>query len=378
MAAAAGLTGDAPRGFPSRLRRGFERLDGPRREPGIDLARGLAVVGMFAAHLLVTTAFDGGDPSTWTHVVNGRSSILFATLAGVSLALVTGGARPLDGERMTYARVRIALRAACIWLIGILLVLLQTPVLVILPAYAVLFLLALPLLRVRPGALFAAAGAVAVTMPFAVFAIDAWDGWGTDLGQTAVQLFGWDYPFLLWAAFVLAGIGVGRVGFSRPPTAALLVAAGAVLAAVGYGVVGRWAGLAPADSLWGVALSSAPHSSGVGEAVGSGGFAIAVIGLCALLCATPLRWVALPLRAVGAMPLTAYTAQLVAWAVLQPPVGPHGSELAAFRALDPFWPMTVATIVACTLWTLLVGRGPIERLVAWVATAGPRPEVRAP
>jgi uncharacterized membrane protein len=359
-----------------RLSSGLARIDGPGREPGVDLARGLAVIGMFAAHLLATRPFEWGDPATWTDAVNGRSSILFATLAGVSLALMTGGVRPLQGRAMTYARARIALRAACIWLLGLVLVALQTPVLVILPAYAILFLLALPLLRVGAARLFATASAIAVVMPFAVYAIDAWSGWDRELGQTLSQAIGWSYPFLLWAAFVLAGIGLGRIAFSRPLTAALLVAVGAVLAGIGYGVIGRWALLAPADSLWGVVLSSAAHSSGIGEAIGSGGVAIVVIALSALLCATPLRWVVLPLRAVGAMPLTAYTAQLVTWAVLQPPVGGHGSELEAFRALEPFWPMTLATIVGCTLWTLLLGRGPLERLIGWVASVGPREAAR--
>ena len=59
----------------------------------------------------------------------------------------------------------------------------------------------------------------------------------------------------------------------------------------------------------------APHSSGLLEVIGSGGFALAVIGACLLLCRTVLTWVVLPLRAVGAMPLTAYTAQLLVWAV---------------------------------------------------------------
>ncbi|WP_309068478.1 heparan-alpha-glucosaminide N-acetyltransferase domain-containing protein [Microbacterium sp.] len=372
MAAASALTPRRSGGLTGRLAANLARVEGPGREPGIDLARGLAVIGMFAAHLLDITAFEWSDPGTWTDVVNGRSSILFATLAGVSLAIVTGGAQPFEGRPMTYARVRIALRAGCIWFLGILLVVLETPVLVILPAYAILFLLTLPLLRAGVARLFVVAAAVAVTMPFAVFAIDSWDGWDRPLGQTVAHVLGWHYPFLLWAAFLIAGIGVGRLAFSRPLTAGLLTGAGVVLAGVGYGVIGRWALLAPADSLWGVALSSTAHSSGVGEAIGSGGFAIATIGVCTLLCATPVRWLALPLRAVGAMPLTAYTAQLVAWAMLQPPAGVHGSELAAFRALEPFWPLTIATIVGCTLWTLLLGRGPLEWLLARIATAGPK------
>ena len=49
---------------------------------GVDIARGLAVLGMFGAHVGVQQSFDWLEPSTWSDVVNGRSSILFAVLAG--------------------------------------------------------------------------------------------------------------------------------------------------------------------------------------------------------------------------------------------------------------------------------------------------------
>lgn len=79
-----------------RLASRLERLNGGARLAGVDLARGLAVLGMFAAHLLwITDPFDWGTPGTWIALVDGRSSILFATLAGVSIGLVTGGRVPL-------------------------------------------------------------------------------------------------------------------------------------------------------------------------------------------------------------------------------------------------------------------------------------------
>src|SRR5690606_31645562 len=102
----------------------WARLNGPGRVAGVDLARGLAVIGMFAAHLLAT---GGGwvwsDPSTWVSIVDGRSSILFATLAGGSTGLVTGGRTALDRAHMGAARGRIALRAALLLVLGILLIL---------------------------------------------------------------------------------------------------------------------------------------------------------------------------------------------------------------------------------------------------------------
>ena len=90
------------------------------RVAGLDVARGLAVVGMFAAHLGL-----GGDlhpdPSSWGAVVNGRSSILFATLAGVSVALLSGRTSPPAGRELAQVRVWIAVRAVWVFALGVLL-----------------------------------------------------------------------------------------------------------------------------------------------------------------------------------------------------------------------------------------------------------------
>ncbi|WP_053386653.1 hypothetical protein [Leucobacter japonicus] len=59
-----------------------------------------------------------------------------------------------------------------------------------------------------------------------------------------------------------------------------LLGAGIVLAGIGYGVIG------------------------------SGRFVLAVTSTAVLLWLTPVRWIALPLRAVGSMPLTAYVAHI--------------------------------------------------------------------
>ena len=61
----------------------------------------------------------------------------------------------------------------------------------------------------------------------------------------------------------------------------------------------------------------------------------------------------------------------LAWAILQPVPAPGEGKLGAFRALEPFWPFTIWTIVLCTAWAVLVGRGPIEwaidRIVRFIA-----------
>jgi hypothetical protein len=101
------------------------------------------------------------------YVSHGRASILFATLAGLSLALVTGGART-NGERVPgRAKRRIAVRAGIIFAIGVGLTMWDTPVAIILAYYGVLFLIALRFLRLRPSTNFVIAAVLAVLTPVA-------------------------------------------------------------------------------------------------------------------------------------------------------------------------------------------------------------------
>jgi len=173
VASSPGLTTPAAPGW---LVTRWQRLNGPQRIAGVDLARGLAVIGMIAAHVLWIDDFDFADAATWVAVVDGRSSILFATLAGVSIGLVTGGSRPLAPPEMRAARQRLAVRAGVLWLIGIVLIATGVPVYVILPAYAILFLLALPLVSLGARALFVLAAALAVVMPFVQVLLDSVSG----------------------------------------------------------------------------------------------------------------------------------------------------------------------------------------------------------
>lgn len=374
MASSPGLAPAPPAGW---LATRWERLNGPQRIAGIDLARGLAVIGMLAAHLLWIPPLDLDNAATWSGIVEGRSSILFATLAGVSIGLVTGGTRPYRGMRMRVAQGRLVIRALLLWVLGILLIATGVPVYVILPAYAILFLLAVPLVALSARALFALAGALTVVMPVVVALIDRLPLWQTTPGLLLSAALGWHYPFAVWIVFVIAGLGVARAGIRRVEVQLGMLGAGAVLAAIGYGLHAV-AGVSAADqgtTLWGAVWTAQPHSSGVLEVIGSGGFALAVTGLCLLVCRTALTWVALPLRAVGAMPLTAYTAQLVVWAVAAAAILGDPGDLAGFRNLDPFWPLTIGLVLACTLWALLIGRGPLEWLLDRLARLVVRPRI---
>jgi uncharacterized protein len=341
---------------------------GSGRVIGIDTARGLAVLGMYGAHVGITEAFDWPRPETWLDVVNGRSSILFALLAGVSIAIISGGARPVDGTELVQARTRILVRAALIFALGGLLEWLDSGIAVILPTYAALFVIALPFLRWRPATLFMAAGLLAVVMPFATSVL-ARGGEGGG-GAIVELLVTGHYPGLIWIVFVLTGLGVGRLDITSRRVELWILGAGVVLAVVGYGA-GEAAralvdGTALAADLADVATTEA-HSGSPFEVVGSTGFALGAVGLC-LLVSGLARWIVLPLAAVGSMALTAYTVHVVI-------VDGIGPEAFAQGGNGLYLAFVVGALACCTAWVLIVGRGPIEQVLARVSrrAAGTRP-----
>lgn len=338
----------------------LRRLDGPPRIPGIDLARGLAVIGMLAAHLYTLPEIDWTDPATWGGIAGGRSSILFATLAGVSISIATAGPRAPRTPRRW-----LAWRALVLWVIGIVLILTGVPVYVILPAYAILFAAAIPFLRVRSATLWIWAGAIALVVPWLLPPVEAAPLWDTAPGEAVFLLTGWAYPAPLWLAFLLAGMAIGRLDLTRP--AVLWITAGAGLAVAAVAETLSVVLPAPEDDYLGQVWRASAHSGGILEVWGSGGFVIAVIALCILVCRTVIRAAVLPIRTLGAMPLTAYSAQIVVWAVWAFIALGTTSDLFGFRALDPFWPMTLGIVAACFAWALLLGRGPLERLVDTVS-----------
>jgi len=320
---------------------------------------------MYGAHVGLTESFDWSEPGTWLDVVNGRSSILFALLAGVSIAIISGGTRPLDRAQLGRARVRVTVRAALIFLLGAWLVWLDSGIAVILPVYAVLFLLALPVLRWRARSLFLLAALVGLLSPVvSVVAL------GLTRGDGAVieLLFTGHYPAVIWFTFLLVGLGVGRLDLRATEVRVALVGVGTALAVLGYGAGSIAEGIAvtgPVQRFDFTLLATVePHSGSQFEVVGSTGFALAVLGLC-LLAPSALRWALYPLAAVGSMALTAYTVHVVIVAQI---------GRSAFSQPDNglYLAFIFGALVACSIWTLLLGRGPLERVLTWASRTAAR------
>ncbi len=347
------------------------------------MARGIAVLGMFAAHIGVMPA-EWTAPGGWLNVAHGRSSILFATVAGVSLALISGRAAPVTGAALAGVRSRLAVRAACLLLIGALLEALGTRVYVILGFYAVYFVLALPVLRWPVRRLVGAAAVVAVVgPPLAYWGPEALvrAGFGANDVVTHYLVSG-HYPAVVWMAYVLVGLAIGRsTALTSGRVRAAMVAGGlgaAAVCAAASSLLVRAAG--GADSVrtaiaaatgarsgpWPPASGlflAGPHDDTFFEVVGSGGVAVAVIGLCLCVGRLGARVLA-PLAAVGSMALTVYTLQILAiwrW------------DLLAATSNDQLVIMTLVSLAAATVWRATLGRGPLERIVAAVATSATAP-----
>jgi uncharacterized membrane protein len=375
------------------------------RLAGIDAARGIALLGMMATHLLATFESDASMTPTWIGLTfSGRAAALFAVLAGIGLALSTGKQRPLDGAALSAARRGIALRALVIAVVGLALGGLEVNVAVILVHYAVLFLCVLPFLGLRLKALCAWAAAWILGSPVLAFLLRPWlmaadpplqlnhnPGW-EDLstpGQLLGDLFltGY-YPVFQWLSYLLVGLIIGRLALTTAFLPMLLVAGGTVVAAfakvLGTAAMEEWGGRAalqetlsdpsyPLDSLlevnlsgvrqegsWWWLASSAPHSGTTLDLLHTSGVAVAVVGLC-LLVGRLGDWLdldlLLPLRGAGAMTLTLYTVHVCVVASFHlKPLPPGWTEDGMY-----FAHAALAVLIGMA-FALLKKRGPLEWL----------------
>jgi Heparan-alpha-glucosaminide N-acetyltransferase, catalytic len=118
--------------------------DSSARVIGVDVARGLALLGMIAVHIFDTLHSDN-TPSKTHQVMAGHALATFVLLAGVSLTFITKRSR--TGSVLPDAAA-LTTRALIITLIGLTLnSALDPDIEVILPYYGLMFLLAIPLLR---------------------------------------------------------------------------------------------------------------------------------------------------------------------------------------------------------------------------------------
>jgi uncharacterized membrane protein len=352
----------------------------PVRLVAVDVARAVALIGMMATHVLPD---DRSGVSGLAHgLAGGRASALFAVLAGVSLALGSGGDRPTP-ERLRFARWATVTRAVVIAVIGLTLGGLPTPAAIILCYYACLFLLAPLVLGWPARRLAVVAGAWAVLAPVASHVLRragdlggpgpnlSWAGLSSPGVVLQHLLLTGYYPVLTWITYLLTGLAAGRLALGSPRVARNLAVAGAGLALLGRLVgeitvrlsdcavpaTGTRYGTGDTGSWWWLGADIA-HTGEIGDLVHTTGTSLLVIGLALLVVTRVSPALIKPFAAAGAMTLTLYSAHVVALAV--------GKALEADLGLA-WWVLIVHVLVAlgfATFWGSPRRRGPLEELVA--------------
>ncbi|GHE71849.1 heparan-alpha-glucosaminide N-acetyltransferase domain-containing protein [Streptomyces capitiformicae] len=396
-----------------------ERPSSAARLVGVDLARAVAVFGMFAVHVGPFNPFptSGDGVGTWSvWLASGRASALFATLAGFSLVLIAGRLEPKTGLAGRQAKARIVIRAVILLVVGTALAMTDFGGAGILNFYAVYFLLALPLLRLRARALATIAVALALVTPQVAYAlrallsestvntIDSYDPIArlSGVGVLDFLLTGF-YPAITWMTFVVTGMALGRLDLASGAVRRRLAVVGPALIAFGYGVSwlalrvtggakemmagmpdmkdfdvlkdrtamkdpGMAAGsfdLPVGSGLWGPdawgLLAAEPHTGSTFDLIGSIGIAITVL-LCLTVALDRLPWLrrpATPFIAVGTMSLTLYVSHILVILAL-PGESVTPPQSASFELLLCF---VVGATLFAAIWSRFFRRGPLEYLL---------------
>ncbi|WP_242907754.1 DUF418 domain-containing protein [Actinomadura terrae] len=349
---------------------------------GLDLARCLAVFGMYVAHVGPDPA-EGGPSGVLAELTHGRSMALFALLGGVTLVIIGGRTTPKTGRSGRQAAAKVVIRAVILLVLGTALTRTGTPVDVVLAYYGVFFLLALPLIRLRARTLALIAIVWALVGPQLSYLLrdilDDFTSGGGPLvhmggGKLVDLLFTGNYPALTYMPFLLAGMALGRLDLASKAVHARVAALGGALAALAYGgswlafhlFPGRMDALEAPSAWWSDVdgdpsdeaawlLTAAPHGEATLSIFAGTGTSLLVVA-ASLAAVDRLRRLAVPLLAVGSMSLTAYVAHIVV-------LLPLGTDDL------PVWPphimlgFMLAVTVPAFLWSRCFRRGPLEYLV---------------
>ncbi|MFC7342261.1 acyltransferase family protein [Saccharopolyspora griseoalba] len=301
---------------------------------GVDVARFFAVFGMFCIHFAVPFT-TGAVHDRISEFAGGRSTALFTLLAGVSLALMTGRQEPPTGAKLRDARLRVAVRAGILLVVGWILVKATEDtgflLTVIIPFYGMYFLLSVPFLRMRSRGLITAAVVAVLAGPQLSFVLRGWVESDTPLAGLVAMVNSVDpahqfadegifdllllgfYPAMSYMPLVLAGLAVGRMDLRSTATRVWIAAVGLVLA-----LGARWLSKAlviteppgPNDGTVDVhhpewLLDASSHSGTSFEIVSAAGVALVALAVCLAVADLAGKWIT-PLANAGSMALTLY------------------------------------------------------------------------
>jgi len=188
------------------------------RIDGLDLARGIAILGMVLVNFSIDT--NDGDAPDWLPLfvgaIQGRAAALFVVLAGVGISLLSRRAR-LDDRPELFHSVRVTLLKRAAFLLALGAALLPLWPADILHFYAVYLTASIFFLQVSSRTLWVSAITFTATFAVMFFVFDYNAGWNAEgeyvyLWTSTFRRVWFDgyYPVFPWMAFLLTGMWLGR------------------------------------------------------------------------------------------------------------------------------------------------------------------------
>ena len=349
---------------------GGERKSG--RLAALDAARGLAVIGMYVQHFALNER---------NSFVSGNTMILFILCSGISYSIMVRRMNEKGMEPSAF-RARMLARAVFIDMAGYLLIMLNGPFAVVLPAYAMLFLLALLLIRSSARTLTAVSCVSFLVCPPLMLI-------GLSLFSDAALLYdlaGGPLSALAWLPVFTAGMALGRMELRSTRTAVRLVLGGAallipcklfdifLLPGIRQGFE-AWLMRMPVNYqideyaiwprnaqpvLWHMLFYAEPQGGSSFELLIGTGLSLIILGLLFLI-EKKYGAVLRPFAAAGRVVLTLYVFQfIVAWALMLMGIDVTGIDIGGFL----FGDILIAAGALFAAWGLTRRQnGPVEFLL---------------
>lgn len=371
---------------------------------GIDLARFLAVIGMMAAHLLVSV----GAPEWVMVATDGFPSTLFAVLGGFG---VTFACRRY-AKNSWAAFVATFMRGLVVFLIGwVCEALPPSPIALILMYFGMALMCAAFFVALPSWILIIIAAVLALVGPqlLPVFRANLDTVGMLDLTNPITifrsLFFTGTYPVITWLAYIVVGMILCRLLTRVQGTKNLhtfsqwLTGCGAGVALIAYGISevslrtliaprmatdlsmdqnqiveffhGGQYGAMP-QSGWMAALVASPHSGATMDILLTGGVSVAIVGLALLatswMTSVPI-WLQ-PFTRAGAAPLTVYVSHIVMtsimYAILLNTNDWAMGQIPWWVQSAFWWQLAIVILIGVAL-TLLKRRGPLETLTSSIS-----------
>ena len=402
---AAPLSAEAAASFPHQCdpdtlpHRPFGQRRPASRLIGLDMARGIALIGMIAVHTIEAGNRTGDMSLAWT-LAAGKSAALFALLGGVGIALMTGRRVAPRGMDALRAAATPVVRGLLLVLIGLVLggLVAYQDAAVVLAYLGAMFVLAGLLVPLRTRTLLVLGFGWAIASPVISHLlrqsmppaeqVNIGLGALADPGSLLQTLvFTGTFPAFTWMAYICIGMAIGRCALTSRLVIAKILAGGVLLTLVtsvassilvdGFHLRQQLAddvasgmslsrftdylvfgadGTLPTTSWWWLGLMS-PHTSTPLDLLHTIGTSLIVLGACLALAqvfGTRFLLLAVP----GSMTLTLYTLHVLA---LQP-----------FRGFSDAVHFVVQVVLLCTfaiIWGRYFQQGPMERALSTMSRA---------